>query len=89
VLFQQGERAETVYVLQQGQVRIAEHDRMLKPGELFGEIAVFSDSATRSATAVCESDCEVSSVAGSKILELFYQDQRFAFHIARRLARYA
>jgi hypothetical protein len=28
-------------------------------------------------------------VAGDKLLELFYQDQRLAFQIARRLARYA
>ena len=43
----------------------------------------------RTATAVCEQDCELFCVAGEKILELFYQDQRFAFLIARRLSGYA
>jgi CRP/FNR family transcriptional regulator, cyclic AMP receptor protein len=89
VLFRQGDRAEQVYVLKTGQVRLVELDKRLTEGALFGEVAVFSDDARRTATAVCDTDCELYSVAGEKILELFYQDQAFAFLIARRLARYA
>ena len=40
-------------------------------------------------TAVCDDDCELYSVPSAKILELFYQDRRFAFQIARSLSRYA
>jgi CRP-like cAMP-binding protein len=89
VLFRQGDRAEQVYVVKTGQVRLMEFDKRLSEGALFGEVAVFSDDAKRTATAVCDTDCELYTVAGEKILELFYQDQAFAFLIARRLARYA
>jgi CRP/FNR family cyclic AMP-dependent transcriptional regulator len=89
VLFSRGDPADKVYVLESGTVRIVEFDRQLKPGELFGEIGVFNDKATRTGTAVCDEDCQLFSVSSAKILELFYQDQRFAFQIARRLARYA
>lgn len=89
VLFRRGDVADKVYVLRRGAVRIVEFDRTLQTGELFGEVAVFSDDAARTGTAVCEQDCELFCVAGEKLLELFYQDQRFAFQIARRLARYA
>jgi len=89
VLFSRGDPADKVFVLASGTVRIVEFDRQLKPGELFGEIGVFNDKATRTGTAVCDEACELFSVSSAKILELFYQDQRFAFQIARRLARYA
>lgn len=88
VLFRRGDRADTVYVLKRGAVRIVEFDRTLPEGELFGEIAIFAEDARRTATAVCDGDCELYRVSGQKILELFYQDQRFAFEIARRLSRY-
>jgi hypothetical protein len=89
VLFRQGDRADDVYLLRRGRLRLLEFDKLLPEGELFGEVAIFSERAVRTATAVCEQDCELFSVAGDKLLELFYQDQRLAFQIARRLARYA
>jgi hypothetical protein len=89
VLFRQGDRAADVYLLRRGRLRLQEFDKLLPEGELFGEVAIFSEGALRTATAVCEDDCELFSVGGEKLLELFYQDQRFAFQIARRLARYA
>lgn len=89
VLFSRGDPADKVYVLARGTVRIVEFNRTLKPGDLFGEIGVFNDQARRTGTAVCDDDCELFSVPSAKILELFYQDQRFAFQIARQLARYA
>jgi CRP/FNR family transcriptional regulator, cyclic AMP receptor protein len=89
VVFHQGDRANNVYLLRRGRLRLLEFDKLLPEGELFGEVAIFSEQAVRTATAVCEDDCELLSVTGEKLLELFYQDQRFAFQIARRLARYA
>ena len=89
VLFRRGDRADKVYLLKRGVVRIVDFDKTVQEGDLFGEIAIFSEGALRSATAVCEQDCEMFCVAGGKILELFYQDQRFAFQIARRLSGYA
>ena len=89
VLFSRGDPADRVYVLGSGTVRIVEFDRKLAPGDLFAEIGVFNDQATRTGTAVCDDDCELYSVPSAKILELFYQDRRFAFQIARSLSRYA
>lgn len=88
-LFRQGDLADKVYVLKQGTLRIDEFERTIQPGELFGEIGVFNEDARRTGTAVCDSDCELFWVDSAKILELFYQDQAFAFQIARRLSRYA
>ena len=89
VLFRLGEPADKVYVLRSGHLRIAEFERTIAEGELFGEVGVFREAASRTGTAVCETDCELMWVPAAKLLELFYQDQRFAFLIARRLSRYA
>jgi CRP/FNR family transcriptional regulator, cyclic AMP receptor protein len=88
-LFKKDDRANLVYVVKTGHVHLVELDKWLRDGALFGEIAIFSDNALRTATAVCKTDCEIYEVPGELILELFYQDQRFAMLIARRLAAYA
>lgn len=89
VVFRKGDRATDVYLLKRGRLRLLEFDKLLPEGELFGEVAIFSADAQRTATAICEQDCDIFRLPGEKLLELFYQDQRFAFQIARRLARYA
>ncbi len=89
VVFRKGDPASDVYLQRRGRLRVVEFDKLLPEGELFGEVAIFSADAQRTATAVCEQDCELFRLSGEKLLELFYQDQRFAFQIARRLARYA
>jgi CRP-like cAMP-binding protein len=89
VVFRKGDRATDVYLLKRGRLRLLEFDKLLPEGELFGEVAIFSADAQRTATAVCDQDCEIFRLSGEKLLELFYQDQHFAFQIARRLARYA
>lgn len=89
VLFNKGDTADKVYVIGQGEVLLLEFDKRLSAGALFGEVAIFSDSALRSATAVCTQDCELHSIPGERVLQLFYQDSRFALQIARRLAAFA
>lgn len=89
VLFRQGDRAAEVYILESGSVALVELGKTLGPGSLFGEVAVFSEDAHRTATVRCETDCELFVIAGEKILELFYQDRKFAFTIARLLSGYA
>ena len=43
VLFRLGEPADKVYVLRSGRLRIAEFDRTIAEGELFGEVGVFRE----------------------------------------------
>lgn len=88
-LFHKGDRADFVYVLKSGRVSLPEFGKILSPGALFGEVAVFSEEATRTATARCETDCELLAIAGEKLVELFHQDRDFSFKIARLLAGYA
>ena len=87
-LFQRGDLADTLLILSKGRIFLPDVNKILEAGAMFGEVAIFSDHATRSTTAVCEEDCELLSIKGEKVLELFYQDKRFAFQIARALSHY-
>lgn len=88
-LFRKGDPATDVYIVKSGTVSLLEFGKSLGPGALFGEVAVFSKDALRTATVRCETECELLRITGAKVLELFYQDRRFSFKIARLLAGYA
>ena len=88
-LFHKGAKVEDVYIIKSGTVSLNELGKQLGPGAMFGEVAVFSDHASRTVTAHCSSDCEFYRITGAKVLELFYQDRKFSFQIARLLAGYA
>jgi len=89
VLFKKGADARDVYLISKGQIAVSEVDKWLAPGMMFGEVAVFSSGAKRTAMTVCQGDCEICCMTGFKMLELFYLDQRFAFKIARSFSNYA
>lgn len=89
VLFNKGDPADLVYIIASGQVVLPDVSKLLAPGAMFGEVAIFAEESRRTATAVCEGECEVYCIKGEKMLELFYQDHRFAFQIARALSNYA
>lgn len=88
-LFRQGDPATHVYIVSAGTVGLPELGKSLQSGALFGEVAIFSKTAERTASATCQTDCELLRIGGERILELFYQDRQFAFKIARLLAGYA
>ena len=89
VLFKKGDVADLFYVIESGEVLLPEYNKRLAAGVLFSEVAIFSDSALRSATAVCAQDCVFHTIPGERVLQLSYQDPRFALQIARRLAAFA
>ena len=80
LLLKRGDHADTVF--------LPDINKRLVAGAMLGEIAIFSDHATRSTTAVWEKKCELLRIQREKVLELFYQDKTFAFQIARALSNY-
>lgn len=87
-LFRKGEKADRLFLLHAGRVRLVELGKDLQPGMVFGEVGVFSDDALRTSSARCAEDCTLYTLTGGKAIELFYQDPRFGFFIVRGLARY-
>jgi hypothetical protein len=87
-LFQRGEAADLLYLIQQGTVAIPESEVLLSPGDVFGEVGLFAPQGRRTATAVCTTDCRLLTLDGPKLVDLCYQDAKLAVFLARRIAGY-
>lgn len=87
VLFRAGDPTDKMYVLHRGAVRLRELDRRLGPGDVLGEIGILSPSKVRTATAVCEEECELYSITQDVVLQLFYQNPEFGFFLVRLITQ--
>ena len=54
-------------------------------GQVFGELSLV-DKRSRSATAICEGDCELIAIDREKLAELFERDSRIGYIVMRNLA---
>jgi hypothetical protein len=87
ILFRRGDRAEGMIVIQSGSIRIEEFDILLGAGDVLGEIAAFTPENRRTGTAVCETDCELYELSNDAMLQLFYQNPRFAMYLVRLIVQ--
>ena len=95
VLFGEGSRGDEIYVLKQGKVRIdltlkSDSDcatvQRLRGGQILGELALL-DQRARSATATCESRCEIIALGCEKLLRLFQRNHDIGYVVMRNLAQ--
>jgi len=86
VLFAKGDPADQLYFLAAGRIEFVEIGQTMGPGRMFGEIAFFSPSGRRTATARCLEDCQVLSVNEPTLRELYYQNPSFGFELVSLVA---
>lgn len=87
-VFRAGEAGDNMYVVVQGEVRIAANDRELEvlgPGGVFGEIALI-DNGPRSADAIAVTDCRVVPIDETRFKFLVQQTPYFSLQIMRVMA---
>jgi CRP/FNR family cyclic AMP-dependent transcriptional regulator len=87
-IFEQGQDAEHMYVVLDGEVEIRLGDALLStagPGDIVGEMALI-DKSPRSAAAVARTDCQLVAVDQRRFLFLVGQTPFFALHVMRQLA---
>jgi DNA-binding CsgD family transcriptional regulator len=87
VIFRKDDPGRELFLLQRGSVRLKEIKVTLQPGELFGEIAIFSPDHRRTCTAVCETDAEVLKMTADKVKEIYYLNPQFALFIVHLVAK--
>jgi CRP-like cAMP-binding protein/multidrug resistance efflux pump len=83
VLFRRGDAAGEMFHLLSGAVRLEEVGKTLGPGAMLGEISMFAPRRERTATAVCDTHVELLSITADKVMQLYYQNPRFGFHVVR------
>jgi CRP/FNR family transcriptional regulator, cyclic AMP receptor protein len=85
-LFRRGDRADKLYVVQEGNVRLRETGKRVSAGRVFGEVGLFAPHGVRSLTAVCDDHCRLATISADKVLELYYQNPRFGFFLIRLIS---
>lgn len=83
VLFRRGDEADNLYMLLSGEVLLVEIDHRLKPGDLFGEIALFSTAHRRTQTAIAEGDVELLFIGEKQLSQVCYQNPGVALYFLR------
>ena len=89
VIFREGEKADELFVIKSGQVRIQVGNRTmadLATDNIFGGMALI-DSEPRSATAVAITDVELVPISEKQFLFLVSQTPYFALKVMRILAQ--
>jgi CRP/FNR family cyclic AMP-dependent transcriptional regulator len=81
VIFEQGAPGDAMYYIQSGTVRLVEIDKTAGPGEVIGEMGIFSPYKERTATARCEEDAEIYTIDEGKITQLFFQNPSFGYYL--------
>ncbi|WP_299962651.1 cyclic nucleotide-binding domain-containing protein [uncultured Roseobacter sp.] len=93
LVFAKGDSVCQLYFLAEGSVRIEEFDIDLQAGDIFGEIAFFTDAAVRTASARCTRDARIYELDAKGFMRLQFEDPSFGMSVMRtithRLARNA
>ncbi len=83
VLFRRGDKADRLFMVIGGELVLEEVGQPLRPGEMFGEIALFSAAHLRTQTVRCVSDVELLWIGERELAQLCYQNPAIAFHFLR------
>ena len=81
ILFYKGDFADRMFVISVGKLLVEEVNISLGPGDLVGEIGVFSLEQVRTSTVRCLSDVELMSIAKQHIAQICYQNPGISFYL--------
>lgn len=86
ILFSKGDEADKLYLLAAGELELTGLGIRLKPGRIFGEIALFTPEGVRTQTIRCVGPCTVLEIGAGTVRQIFFQNPAFAFHLVGLLA---
>ncbi|MFP4362399.1 MAG: SpoIIE family protein phosphatase [Spirochaetia bacterium] len=73
VLFNKSDRADKLFYIKTGILRLKEINKQAGKGEIIGETGIFSPFQERTLTAICESDMDIAWIDQKRIRELVEQ----------------
>ncbi len=86
-VFRKGGVADEAYVLVEGEIEIVERAVTLKPGAIFGEMALFTKSGKRTASARCLTDVRLLTITYEQFEQLYFQNPEFGLYLVRLIVR--
>ena len=88
VIFRDGDRADQMYMVVEGEVEIRRGDRVLEvvgPGGILGEMSLVDDSP-RSAGAYAKTHCKLAGINRGKFISLVEKTPLFALEVMAMMA---
>lgn len=86
-VFLKGEAADAAFILVDGRVEIPEIGVTLHPGDLFGEMALFTTDGRRMASAVCATDARLLFITYEEFEQHYFQNPEFGLYLVRLIVR--
>jgi serine phosphatase RsbU (regulator of sigma subunit) len=80
-LFKHGDKADRMFYLHRGAVRLPEIKKTITAGQVIGEFGLFSSRSERTASAICEEDLEAYSISRNEVLKFFKEDPSLAIEM--------
>lgn len=80
-LFRAGEKADKLFYLSKGSIRLPELNIVVRSGQVLGEMGIFSMARTRTASAVCEEDLEAFTMGRDEVVQLFARNPALALEL--------
>ena len=87
IVFARGDRVDSLYFLASGKVLIEEYGVTLSGGDIFGEMAFFTDESERTATVRCIEDAHVFELDEKRFMRLQFEDPTFGLSVMRIITR--
>lgn len=85
-IFRKGDFADCLYMIVSGEVRLPEIDARLSPGELLGEIGLFSLERQRTQTALAVTDVDSLWISGGELKKLCERNPGLSLYFLRLTA---
>jgi len=80
-LFRVGDKADRLFYINKGFIRLPEINKVVNAGQVIGEMGVFSPGRERTASAVCEEDLEAYTMDRDEVMEFFRRDPSLAIEL--------
>ncbi|MGJ0506918.1 MAG: Crp/Fnr family transcriptional regulator [Methylocystis sp.] len=87
LVFEKGAEADQAYLVIDGKVEIVERGVVLGAGAIFGEMALFTKSCKRTASARCLTDVRLLAITYEQFEQLYFQNPKFGLYLVRLIVR--
>ena len=82
-LWRKGDVATEMLFVESGQLKLLEHDALIGPGSIIGEIGLFAPDNRRTGSVNCATDCTLYSLSAEGMAKLYFQNPRLGYHVMR------
>jgi len=85
-IFRLGDVGSELFYVQRGSVTLPEIGVTIRPGEVFGEIGIFTPDHKRTCSARCDTDVDLFSLTSGQVRRIYFGNPQFAFFILTLVA---